>query len=265
MLSNEAPPEGHKCASCHVREIAWRCLDCSGNNSECTQCFRDRHRFLPFHRLEHWGGTYFEPAWTCQVGVEIHLGHRGNPCPSRNWSRNANPTGPAAPSAAAADFNVAAADNFNNAAADNFEDHVDRDHSDDGADDDVDWVDENDDDDSSDYGLPKLKGEDVCVVVDKSGVHRLRVRPCICPGHSPLDLQYLDMGLFPASLRRIRTAFTFALLDDFRMDNLECKTAGLNYYNKLRRITSNDFPRSVPVYFLCADKPPVRTHRVFAG
>ena len=39
------------------------------------------------------------------------------------------------------------------------------------------WVDEDDDDDEDDedYGLPKLKGEDVCVVVDKSGVHRIRV------------------------------------------------------------------------------------------
>ena len=62
MLSNEAPPEGHQCSSCKMREIAWRCLDCIGHNSKCTQCFRDHHRFLPFHRLEHWAGTYFEPA-----------------------------------------------------------------------------------------------------------------------------------------------------------------------------------------------------------
>jgi hypothetical protein len=98
-----------------------------------------------------------------------------------------------------------------------------------------------------DYGLPRLAGSDVCVIVDKSGVHQLRVLPCCCSGHAPLDIQFMDMGLFPATLRRIKTAFTFGVLDDFRMDNLECKTAGLKYYSKLRRLTSNTFPQSVPV------------------
>src|ERR1700736_3902452 len=68
-------------------------------------------------------------------------------------------------------------------------------------------------------------------MVDKSGVHRLRVRPCLCTNRAPPDLQFLDMGLFPSSLKRIETAFTFGVLDDFRMDNLECKTAGSKYFN----------------------------------
>jgi hypothetical protein len=55
------------------------------------------------------------------------------------------------------------------------------------------------------------------------------------------------MGLFPASLKRVQTAFTFAVLDDFQMDNLECKTAGMKYFSKLQRLTSNTFPSSVPV------------------
>jgi hypothetical protein len=166
-----------------------------------------------------------------------------------------NPTSPAPPNAAAAN-----SDNVNANTTDNSNGDVDWDNSDD----EVDWEDEDDDEDRCEYGLPKLDGEDVCVVVDKSGVHRIRVRPCICPGHSPLDLQYLDMRLFPASLRRIKTAFTFAVLDDFRMDNLECKTAGLNYYNKLRRITSNEFPRSVPVYFLRADENNALNSSIFS-
>lgn len=115
-------------------------------------------------------------------------------------------------------------------------------------DNDDDWEDEQDEGlDDTDYGIPKLAGENVCVIVDKSGVHQLRVHPCCCAGHPPHDIQYLDMGLFPASLRRIKTSFTFGVLDDFRMDNLECKTAGLKYYSKLRRLTSNTFPQSVPV------------------
>ncbi|KIN95757.1 hypothetical protein M404DRAFT_165012, partial [Pisolithus tinctorius Marx 270] len=42
------------------------------------------------------------------------------------------------------------------------------------------------------------------------------------------------------------TAFTFAVLDDFLRDNLECGTSGMNYYSKLRWITSSVFPHLVP-------------------
>ena len=97
------------------------------------------------------------------------------------------------------------------------------------------------------FGLPKLKRQNACVVVDKSGVHRLRIHPCHCVGAPSEDVQFLGMGLFPSTLRKIKTVFTFAVLDDFRMDNLECKTAALNYYNKLKRLTSNAYPQSVPV------------------
>ncbi|KAI5981079.1 hypothetical protein EDD15DRAFT_2197779 [Pisolithus albus] len=41
------------------------------------------------------------------------------------------------------------------------------------------------------------------------------------------------------------TAFTFSVLDDFLRDNVECGTSGMNYYSKLRRVTSNVFPHLV--------------------
>ena len=102
-------------------------------------------------------------------------------------------------------------------------------------------------------GLPKLKGPYCHVVVDRSGVHRIRIIPCGC-ADAPKDEErythYLNMGLFPASLQNIKTVFTFRVLDDFRMENLECKTAGLNYWHKIVRVTSNEFPKSVPVIIL---------------
>jgi hypothetical protein len=102
-------------------------------------------------------------------------------------------------------------------------------------------------------GLPKPKGSDYHVVVDRSGVHRIKIISCNC-SNAPEDgeryTHYLGMGLFPASLQNIKTVFTFGVLDDFRMDNLECKTAGLNYWHKIVRVTSNEFPKSVPVSVL---------------
>ena len=100
---------------------------------------------------------------------------------------------------------------------------------------------------SLEHGLPQLKGPNANVIVDRSGVHRLLVISCGCDNRRQLDLQYMDMGLFPASFDTVKTAFTFNVLDDFRMDNVECKTSALNYYQKLARLTSNVFPKSIPV------------------
>jgi hypothetical protein len=64
------------------------------------------------------------------------------------------------------------------------------------------------------------------------------------------------MGMFPASFNRPKTAFTFAVLDDFLLDNLECGTSAMNYYSKLRRMTSSVFPHLVPVSnILCIIRP----------
>jgi hypothetical protein len=44
----------------------------------------------------------------------------------------------------------------------------------------------------------------------------------------------------------VSTVFTFHVLDDFRRDNLECKTTPYQFYQKLRRVTNSSFPQSVP-------------------
>ncbi|KAG1732333.1 hypothetical protein EDB19DRAFT_1896758 [Suillus lakei] len=59
-------------------------------------------------------------------------------------------------------------------------------------------------------------------------------------------MQLFQAGLFPASFTRPKTAFTFTVLDDFLLDNLECGTSAMNYYSKIRRLTSSIFPLMVP-------------------
>lgn len=58
------------------------------------------------------------------------------------------------------------------------------------------------------------------------------------------------MGLLPASVVKPKTVFTFGVLDDFRLTNLECHTASTSYWQILQRITSGVFPSSVPVRFM---------------
>ncbi|KAF8430555.1 hypothetical protein L210DRAFT_3614647 [Boletus edulis BED1] len=88
---------------------------------------------------------------------------------------------------------------------------------------------------------------DPCItIVDVTGVHFITVNYCSCLGSPPAHLQLLRQKLFPATIKSPRTCFTFGVLDDFIRDNLECGTSVMNYYSKIRRITSNVFPDAVP-------------------
>ncbi|KAG1848649.1 hypothetical protein F4604DRAFT_1687616 [Suillus subluteus] len=80
--------------------------------------------------------------------------------------------------------------------------------------------------------------ENTMVIIDKSGVHRLEIRCC-----------ELSQCVEP------KTAFTFRVLDDFLLDNLECGTSAMNYYSKLRRMTSSMFPHLVPVILCLLHQP----------
>ncbi|EAU83280.2 hypothetical protein CC1G_13152 [Coprinopsis cinerea okayama7 len=52
--------------------------------------------------------------------------------------------------------------------------------------------------------------------------------------------------LYPTSYKEARSAFTFELLDDYILQNLECHTSAFHYYSKLRRLTNKAFPKTVP-------------------
>ncbi|KAG1854643.1 hypothetical protein F4604DRAFT_1883325 [Suillus subluteus] len=88
--------------------------------------------------------------------------------------------------------------------------------------------------------LPFVRRKTTMVIIDKSGVHRLEIRCCDCP-NACFDM---DFSLHHSTGRK--TAFTFRVLDDFLLDNLECGTSAMNYYSKLRRMTSSMFPHLVP-------------------
>jgi hypothetical protein len=95
--------------------------------------------------------------------------------------------------------------------------------------------------------VPLINDPRTTTVVDTSGLHSLMIRFCRCSNALSQDMQLFEMGLFPASFTSPKTAFTFAVLDDFLLDNLECGTSAMNYYSKLRRVTSSVFPHLVPV------------------
>jgi hypothetical protein len=95
----------------------------------------------------------------------------------------------------------------------------------------------------SNYSLPNIR---ICIA-DTQGVYHHKVRQCGCPAALPLHAQLFRMRLFPSSVEQPQTTFTFSLLEYFQIDALECKTSASNFFNKLRRLTDNWFPETVPV------------------
>ncbi|KAI6147700.1 hypothetical protein BKA82DRAFT_4014879 [Pisolithus tinctorius] len=163
-------------------------------------CFQ--HKLRPFHRVQKWNGRFFEDFTLRLVGLVLHLGHAGAPCPAGEGS-------------------------WEDAAS-----HVDDE-----------WEDIEESQRPAHLNPPDDRN--YLTVVDTGGVHFCNVQYCNCPGSEDSHLQLTMAGLFPATTKAPRTAFTFQVLDDFIRDNVECGTSAMNYYSKLQRVTSSAFPHLV--------------------
>jgi hypothetical protein len=73
------------------------------------------------------------------------------------------------------------------------------------------------------------------LVVDTSGISNCHFQ------------QLAEARLFPASYNKIRTVFTFQVLDDYLLESTACKISAYAFWSKLRRKTNNAFPSDVPV------------------
>ncbi|KAJ7148360.1 hypothetical protein C8R46DRAFT_536689 [Mycena filopes] len=85
------------------------------------------------------------------------------------------------------------------------------------------------------------------VLVDVNGIHLARIYFCRCgiitTGE---DIQLLQARLFPATLQRPSTVFTFEVLDNFYAHHLASKMTAGGYYRGLRKLTGNTFPQGTP-------------------
>ena len=100
---------------------------------------------------------------------------------------------------------------------------------------------------SSKPGRYDKEGHPIMTVVDRSGIHEIGVSWCCCSGAPEHDMQLMMAGLFPATFHNPKTAFTFRVLEDFHLDNLECKTTPSQFFSRLRRLTNDELPNTVPV------------------
>lgn len=86
QISREARTHD-RCGKCDNGIANWRCKECFLAKPLCRSCMRHTHMEHPFHRIEHWTGTYFESADLWQVGVYIRLLHSDSstPCQYLGW------------------------------------------------------------------------------------------------------------------------------------------------------------------------------------
>ena len=100
---------------------------------------------------------------------------------------------------------------------------------------------------SSRPGQTNKYGNPVITIIDRSGIYEIGIRWCCCPNTAKHNMQLMVAGLFSATFWNPKTAFTFRVLEEFHLDNLECKTTLSQFSSHLRRLTSDEFPNTVPI------------------
>ena len=188
----------------------YRCRDCFKSPLFCNSCCVSSHATSPFHRVQMFNGCYYID----QLGLTLDVRQHPGDCVaiSKDMERT-------------------------------FESDCDL----------------SDNDDTPGYqryrqGTAKhgrgfthhLAGSHL-TIVSSTGIFRRAVKWCQCANCPDAYVQLLCAKLFPASFQRPATAFTFEVLDHFRLDALECKTAAMNFMCKIARISNEAFPDDVPV------------------
>jgi len=90
-------------------------------------------------------------------------------------------------------------------------------------------------------------------VIHTNGIHNISVQFCNCPQSQSADLQLFNEKLFSASTRLPQTAFSFAVLEQFRYYHLESKGSAYVFMNTLCRLTDDTGCIRVEVLSSCSD------------
>ncbi|KIJ30126.1 hypothetical protein M422DRAFT_130893, partial [Sphaerobolus stellatus SS14] len=89
-------------------------------------------------------------------------------------------------------------------------------------------------------------GPQTIVIMDINGIHEVSVGWCRCAGAPTAAKQLFNNKLFPASMARPRTAFTFRVLKLFHMLNHVSRTTPWDFAGTMKRLTDNIDHQGVP-------------------
>ncbi|KAI9430770.1 hypothetical protein BJY52DRAFT_1133495 [Lactarius psammicola] len=236
LLEMEGHPPSPSCSVCSTTRADIKCSDCFEANVFCKVCCLSVHKRSPFHRLLLWTGSHYASTSLYSLGYLLCLGHAGEPCPKTEEDGSLVDTAdhirqlptpratpqPDGPTTASAISNTLF--DFLDTPIDSSRSHVHRTRT-------------------------GRNGNPLITSIDCSGVFEMEVLFCACSDAYSKDEQLLRAGLFPSTFKQIENIFTFAVLDNFLTDNLECKTTAQQYYSKLQSMTSAMFPDHVPNWY----------------
>ncbi|KAI5989846.1 hypothetical protein EDC04DRAFT_2588181, partial [Pisolithus marmoratus] len=208
ILEGEQLAKGGICEQCCQAEGSIRCMSCTNVHAWCGPCAVKAHRNLPFHKVQRWNGTHYQATSLMELGFLWHMGHGGDPCPQSLEDPDPEGSGYVTGEGPPNHRSVTCL----------FQRTYD------------------------DLATRKSSGFQM-TIVHTEGIFTHQISGCNCPGSDPIQWH---LELFPASISKPKTAFTFDVLDHFLIDALECKTSAMSFYQKLKRFTNNAFPERVP-------------------
>lgn len=90
MLYQQEAPGSYLCSQCMTaRGGIYKCRDCFGDRLLCKACIVEAHEQMPFHHPEEWfNDSYFKRVTFDSLGLSLHCGHGGKPCPEAPQSPN---------------------------------------------------------------------------------------------------------------------------------------------------------------------------------
>lgn len=84
-------------------------------------------------------------------------------------------------------------------------------------------------------------------IVHTNGIHDAHVKFCHCLNAASQPLQFMSSGLFPATMDKPETVFTFVAQKEFHVHTLASKKSAYDYFIALQKLTDNVFPDCTPV------------------
>lgn len=101
--------------------------------------------------------------------------------------------------------------------------------------------------DDNNTSCPSSRSNISFTVVHSNGIHSTLARFCECPRAKDRITQLMQARLFPGTILDPKTAFTFDVLKEFSMHNLQSKCGAFDYMKSLRRLTNNAATETVAV------------------
>lgn len=259
LLAREALPNNGTCVCAEKNLAIWRCRDCTSPPLLCRNCMRHSHSTSQLHNIECWTGSFFRTAYLWEVGVYILVPHHKETevcesiatqmqilerlqvskdkeeqvrlCMASYVGTQQEMTAP--------DIGITTAPALTDTENENEDtENVEEDNAAD-----------------LEYMKGYLMGDvprydalnnHYVRIVHTNGIHHIALLTCNCHGAEAVHADLMYCRLVPTTFSNYRTLFTVAVLDDFRISNLECKASAYQYFQKLRRQTCPMAPARTP-------------------